>query len=167
MSDYSLQRNEPLVDEFQVRVNLGDTDAAGVIFMISPSTWAQVGFENLMRSAGLPLEALLPRDHHYPVVNFSIEHHAPLTLGTLLTIRTGVVQVGRRSVKIVTTVNNAETGVLSATATRIVVAKSRTGQPVSAEDLFREVQCGEAALGLESQQASDSKLDEEKKGAVA
>lgn len=138
----------PIVDEFDSRVILSDTDAAGVIYMSSPTAWSQLGFENLLIAAGLPIDQLLARDHHYPVVSFTIEHRAPLELGTPITVRTGVLAVRNRSVEFATTVTNATTGTLSCIATRIAVAKSRSGQQVFAEDLFREIVCNPTDLGL-------------------
>jgi acyl-CoA thioesterase FadM len=138
----------PIVDEFHTRVILSDTDAAGVIYMSSPTAWAQMGFENLLIAAGLPIDELLARDHHYPVVSFTIEHHAALKLSTPITVRTGVLAVRTRSVEFATTITNGHTGILSCTATRIAVAKSRSGERVLAEDMFREIICSRTDLGL-------------------
>jgi acyl-CoA thioesterase FadM len=146
--------DQPIVDSFRSRVILSDTDAAGIIYMTAPAAWAQSGFENLLIAAGLPIEILLGRDHHYPVVSFTIEHHAALTLGTPITVRTGVLAVGNRSVNIVTTITNDRTGILSCTATRIAVAKSRSGEKVLAEDMFRDIICSRSALGLPEREAA-------------
>ena len=147
----------PIVDEFQTRVILSDTDAAGVIYMGSPTAWAQLGFENLLIAAGLPIDVLLARDHHYPVVSFTIEHHAPLKLSTPITVRTGVLAVRSRSIEFATTITNDITGTLACTATRIAVAKSRSGQKVLAEDFFREMVCSRTDLGLQERGAAVAK----------
>lgn len=147
----------PIVDEFQTRVILSDTDAAGVIYMSSPAAWSQLGFENLLIAAGLPIDVLLARDHHYPVVSFTIEHHAPLKLSTPITVRTGVLAVRARSIEFATTITNDHTGILSCTATRIAVAKSRSGEKVVAEDMFREIICSRADLGLQDRDVAQAR----------
>ena len=144
----------PIIDEFQTRVILSDTDAAGVIYMSAPTPWAQRGFENLLTAAGLPIDELLARDHHYPVVSFTIEHQAPLKLSTPITVRTGVLAVRNRSIEFATTITNDHTGILSCIATRIAVAKSRSGEKVVAENLFRDIICSRTDLGLHDRDVS-------------
>lgn len=134
-----------VVDEFQLRVSLTDTDAAGVIYVSSPARWAQVGFENLMRALGHPLEDLLQRDHHYPVVNLTIDHRSPLTLATPITVRTGVTRVGQRSVEVLSLISDQH-GSLCCSVKRVCVAKSRTGKDVTAEAWFKENLCQPSEL---------------------
>jgi YbgC/YbaW family acyl-CoA thioester hydrolase len=138
----------PLTDAFSMRVSLSDTDAARVVYMTAPADWANRGWENLLRAAGLPYEEILPRDLHYPVVSVTVQHSAPLILGTAVTVRTGIVRVGRRSVEVLSTVTDDVAGVLASTIRRVAVAKSRTGQAVEAEPLFHQLLCSEASLAM-------------------
>ena len=86
-----------LTDVFHTHVTLQHTDAVGVLFAASPITWAQLGFENLMRAAGHPLETVLWAETHYPIVKLTIEHQRKLTLGTEICVETYIERVGNRS----------------------------------------------------------------------
>ena len=127
-----------IVDRFNLFVGLQDTDAARVIFAGSPFVWAEVGFENLVRDAGHPLEKLLAQDLHYPTVSIKIDHHRPLTLGMPVEVVSWVAAVGRRSVRTVTEVHDAS-GAAAVTITRTNVAVSRAGLDVQAEQWLREL----------------------------
>jgi acyl-CoA thioesterase FadM len=137
-----------LVDSFETHVIMPDTDAAGVLYHTAPSRWAEVGFENLLRRAGMPLEDVLPRDLHYPVVSVKIDHFSPLALGRRVTVKTGVVRIGKRSVEVLAVVTD-ETGKLACTVRRVAVAKSRSGQEVVAEPVLAQIACSEQDLGLQ------------------
>jgi len=136
----------PVFDEYRRCIDLTDTDAAGVVFISSPTRWSQAGFENLLRSLGMPLEEVIPRDLHYPFVSLKIDHMAPLTLGRPVVVRTGIVRVGSRSVEVLTTVTDETSGATACTIRRVGVAKSRSGAEVEAEQIFRDIVCEEAQL---------------------
>jgi YbgC/YbaW family acyl-CoA thioester hydrolase len=139
----------PPIDEFSFHINLRDTDAAGVVFNAAPALWAEIGIENLLRSVGMPLEDVLSRDLHYPVVSVKIDHFQPARLGQRVSICTAVVSVGRRSVEMLSIVSDSR-GELVCTVRRVLVAKSRSGQPVEAEPWLRNILCEEGALSERS-----------------
>lgn len=126
-------------DQFDTHVSMPETDAAGVVYATTPADWAQLGMENLLRSVGRPLEDLVGRDLHYPVVNLTIDHSARMGLGTPISVKTWVAHVGNRSVKVRTEVTPSGADGPAATCERTLVARSRTGQPVVAEDFWRQL----------------------------
>lgn len=134
MSDETLS----LVDRFDTHVSLDTTDAAGVIFAGSPIGWSELGFENLWRLAGNPLQEVISRDLHYPTVNVTVDHFRPLRLGDAITVSTWVESVGRRSVRTITEIRN-DRGGLATTVRRVNVAVSRRGDVVEAEPWLRAI----------------------------
>jgi acyl-CoA thioesterase FadM len=147
-------REEVPVDAFLMHVNLRDTDAAGVIFNTVPGLWAEIGIENLHRLVGKPLEQILPRDLHYPIVSVKIDHFKPIRLGDRVVVKTGVVKVGRRSVEMLC-VMSSEDGVKLCQVRRVAVAASRSSREVEAEPWLREIVCDESALDVRRRKDSE------------
>lgn len=133
-------------DEFETFVSMPETDAAGAVYATRPGDWAQMGMENLLRSVSRPLEGLVGRDLHYPVVNLTINHDARMGLGMHIRVRTWVSYVGNRSVKVRTEITPADAQSPAATCVRTLVARSRTGESVVAEGFWRELADGFAAV---------------------
>lgn len=128
-----------LTDVFHTHVTLQHTDAVGVLFAASPITWAQLGFENLMRAAGHPLETVLWAETHYPIVKLTIEHQRKLTLGTEICVETYIERVGNRSVDVRSDVTVSETGDLACCIRRTGVAVGQDGSAVPAEQWMRDL----------------------------
>lgn len=121
-----------MVDEFERYVALNDTDAAGVIYAASPSSWFQEGVENLYRAAGHPLEQVLQSAVDYPVVNLTINHRNVLRLGDRVRVVTRATRVGGRSVTFACTVFR-EDGVVAVAMEQTQVAVSNVDRTQKAE----------------------------------
>lgn len=134
-------------DRYATHVSMHHTDAAGVVYIASPSQWAQVGMENLFRAAGHSIEELAKAPVHYPMVRMEINHHGKLRLGDALTVRTFVARVGSRSFTVRSEVALAD-GPVRVTVDFTGVAVGRDGTKPLAEDWLRELYEGAADHGL-------------------
>jgi acyl-CoA thioesterase FadM len=126
-----------LSDRFTTHVTLQHTDAVGVLFAAAPMTWAQLGFENLLRAAGHPLETVVFGEIHYPIVKLVVEHRRKLVLGTAIGVETYVERVGNRSVEVRSDITIAATGELACFVTRTGVAVGQDSLPAPVEPWMR------------------------------
>jgi acyl-CoA thioesterase FadM len=127
----------PAVDRFTTFVTLQHTDAVGVLFAASPMSWAQLGFENLLRAAGRPLETVLWSDVHYPIAKLQIEHCRRLVVGVEIDVETYVERVGNRSIEFRTDIRVSETGELACFVSRVGVAVAQDHSPATVEPWLR------------------------------
>lgn len=134
-------------DVYTSYVSMHHTDAAGVVYVASPSQWAQIGMENLFRAAGHPIEELGPAPVHYPMVRLEINHRGKLRLGDALTVRTFVARVGSRSVTVRSEIALAS-GPVRIVVDLTAVAVGRDGSKPHAENWLRELYEGAEHNGL-------------------
>ena len=123
-------------DEYLTHVELGETDAFGVIFWGSPIRWTQRGYENLARAAGHPIEQMLHMDHDHPVVNTNITYQRPLRLGDRIRVRTDIAKVGNRSFHVCCRIYGPSDE-LAVEVMCVHVAASRTRSPAKLDDWVR------------------------------
>lgn len=136
-------------DQYDSYVSMHHTDAAGVVYIGAPITWAQVGVENLFRAAGHSIESLKGAEIHYPMVRQVISHKKPLYLGDPVTVTTWVGRVGSRSYSLVTEVSVPD-GAVHVAVELTGVAKGRDGSKPGVEDWIRDLHTEALAHGLAS-----------------
>src|SRR5918912_3710644 len=84
--------------EHRRRVRFQDTDPAGIVFFANIFVYCHEAFEEMLRDAGLPLEAIIAsREQVLRLVHADADFERPLRVGVLVTIRTSVASVGERS----------------------------------------------------------------------
>jgi YbgC/YbaW family acyl-CoA thioester hydrolase len=116
------------VDRYSTHLPLAYTDAFGVLYWGAPVGWAQVGYENLMRKVGHPIEEMLDQDWDIPVANTTIDYVLPLHLGDPVVVETVISEIGNRSIKMESRILDAE-GRLALRIARVHVAAKRAGGP--------------------------------------
>ena len=134
-------------DEYDAYVSMHHTDAAGVVYVGAPIAWAQIGLENLFRSAGHSIESLKVANVHYPMVRQVINHARSLALGDPVKVTTWVGKVGSRSYTVVTEIAGAS-GDVHVTIELTGVAKGRDGSKPPVEDWIRDLHAEAVTSGL-------------------
>ena len=86
------------------RVSYGDTDQMGVVYYGNYLEFFERARTEMLRSAGLPYAELERRGWFLMVIEAHCRYHAPAYYDDLLTFRSGVAEVSRVKIKIVTQV---------------------------------------------------------------
>ena len=86
------------------RVSYGDTDQMGVVYYGNYLEFFERARTEMLRSAGLPYAELERRGWFLMVIEAHCRYHAPAHYDDLLTFRSGVAEVSRVKIKIVTQV---------------------------------------------------------------
>ena len=86
------------------RVSYGDTDQMGVVYYGNYLEFFERARTEMLRSAGLPYAELERRGWFLMVIEAHCRYHAPARYDDLLTFRSGVAEVSRVKIKIVTQV---------------------------------------------------------------
>jgi acyl-CoA thioester hydrolase len=128
--------SERVIDRFSTYVGLAQTDAFEMIYWAAVTEWVELGYENILRTVGHPMDEFLKADWDTPVVNVNIDYRRPLRLGQQITIETEVVAVGNRSFRTETRVLAADGGI-SVRVARTMVATRRNGAPASLPDWIK------------------------------
>ncbi len=84
--------------EKEVRVRLTETDALGVVYYGHYYTYFDLCRLELLRELGITLRSLKKRDLGFVAARSSCRYHSSASFDDLLTLRVGVVSVGRTSV---------------------------------------------------------------------
>jgi acyl-CoA thioester hydrolase len=128
--------SERVIDRFSTYVGLAQTDAFEMIYWAAVTEWVELGYENILRTIGHPMDEILKGDWDTPVVNVTIDYRRPLRLGQKITVETEVVAVGNRSFRTETRVFAAD-GDVSVRIGRTMVATHRKGGPASLPDWIK------------------------------
>ncbi|MED4602851.1 thioesterase family protein [Paenibacillus validus] len=88
-------------NRFQIRVNFGDTDKAGIVYYPNYFKWFDIAGHQFFRSIGLP-PAELGEKHGIilPLLDVRCTFEKPLYYDDIITIATEVTEVNRRTVKL-------------------------------------------------------------------
>lgn len=85
----------------RVRVIYGDTDAGGIAYYAQYLRWFEIGRTEAIRNKGMAYRELTEQGIHLPVTRAEIRYLSPAKYDDLLTIRTGVGEVGRATLSFV------------------------------------------------------------------
>lgn len=120
------------------RVRFADTDAAGIVFYPNFYVWFDVGTHALLRAAGGALGDAEGRPRWpLPIVESGARFSAPLVLDDEITIRSTVVSVGTRSLRVEHVISRGEREVASGFETRVFIR--RQGAQIVAEPIPAEL----------------------------
>lgn len=87
-------------NQFQMRVNWGDTDKAGIVFYPNYFKWFDIAGHQFFRSIGLP-HTQLEREHVVlPLLDVRCTFENPLYYDDIITIKTQVVEVNHKTIKL-------------------------------------------------------------------
>ena len=109
-----LRRKEIHLHRFALRVRYGDTDQMGVAYYGNYLRWFEIGRAELMRSLGLTYRSIEASGTRLPVVEARCRYLKPARYDDLVAIETGVVALGRASVRFAYRILNQTTGELLA-----------------------------------------------------
>ncbi|AGT32310.1 4-hydroxybenzoyl-CoA thioesterase [Geobacillus genomosp. 3] len=88
-------------NEFQVRVNFGDTDAAGIVYYPNYFKWFDIAGHQFFRSIGLPPAKLMKEQNIIlPLLDVGCTFERPLYYDDIITIKTAVEEVNRKTIKL-------------------------------------------------------------------
>ncbi|ARP43042.1 MULTISPECIES: acyl-CoA thioesterase [Geobacillus] len=88
-------------NEFQVRVNFGDTDAAGIVYYPNYFKWFDIAGHQFFRSIGLPPAKLMKEQNIIlPLLDVGCTFERPLYYDDIITIKTTVEEVSRKTIKL-------------------------------------------------------------------
>lgn len=128
--------SERVIDRFSTYVGLGQTDAFEMIYWAAVTEWVELGYENILRTIGHPMDEILKGDWDTPVVNVNIDYRRPLHLGQHITVETEIAAVGNRSFRTETRIFAAD-GQVSVRILRTMVATRRAGGPAPLPDWIK------------------------------
>jgi YbgC/YbaW family acyl-CoA thioester hydrolase len=84
--------------EHKRRVRFQDTDPAGIVFFANIFVYCHEAFEEMLRDAGLPLDAIIAsREQVLPLAHAEADFKRPFRVGVLATVRASVASIGERS----------------------------------------------------------------------
>ncbi|ABO67248.1 acyl-CoA thioesterase [Geobacillus thermodenitrificans] len=88
-------------NEFQVRVNFGDTDAAGIVYYPNYFKWFDIAGHQFFRSIGLsPAKLMKEQNIILPLLDVGCTFERPLYYDDIITIKTTVEEVSRKTIKL-------------------------------------------------------------------
>lgn len=87
-------------NEIQLRVNFGDTDSAGIVFYPNYFKWFDAAAHQFFRSIGLPTRELRNKQNIVtPLLDVGCTFENPLFDEDVITIKTQVVEINRKTFK--------------------------------------------------------------------
>jgi acyl-CoA thioester hydrolase len=123
--------------ETAIRVRYAETDQMGVVYYGNYFTWFEVGRVELCRQLGFEYKRMETEDDRFIVVaEASCRYKRPARFDDLLTIRTGVTEVQRRTVHFGYEIFND--GELIATGETLHVICDSKGRPKSLPEKYKK-----------------------------
>jgi acyl-CoA thioester hydrolase len=93
-----LTREDP-VHHFALRVRYGDTDQMGMAYYGNYLRWFEIGRAEMMRSLGSSYRSIEEQGIRLPVLEARCRYLKPAHYDDLIAVETGVIDVGRASVR--------------------------------------------------------------------
>ncbi|MBA4603829.1 acyl-CoA thioesterase [Thermoactinomyces mirandus] len=88
-------------NQFQIRVNWGDTDKAGIVYYPNYFKWFDIAGHQFFRSAGLsPAELADKQQIILPLLDARCTFEKPLYYDDIITIKTRVEEIHRKTIKL-------------------------------------------------------------------
>ncbi|KKB36645.1 acyl-CoA thioesterase [Bacillus thermotolerans] len=89
-------------NEFQARVNFGDTDAAGIVYYPNYFKWFDIAGHQFFRSIGLaPASLMKEQNIILPLLDVRCTFERPLYYDDVITIRTTAAEVNNKTIKLI------------------------------------------------------------------
>jgi acyl-CoA thioester hydrolase len=97
-------------NEFQLRVNWGDTDKAGIVYYPNYFKWFDIAGHQFFRSIGLPPSELADKEQIVlPMLDAQCTFENPLYYDDIISIKTIVAEVNRKTIRLNHEVYRGET----------------------------------------------------------
>jgi acyl-CoA thioester hydrolase len=88
-------------NEFQVRINWGDTDKAGIVWYPNYFKWFDMAGHQFFRSIGLsPLKLEEEKNIILPLLDAGCTFEKPLYYDNIITIRTTIDEINRKTIRL-------------------------------------------------------------------
>lgn len=88
-------------NEFQIRVNFGDTDAAGIVYYPNYFKWFDIAGHQFFRSIGLaPSKLTAEQNIILPLLDVRCTFENPLYYDDIITIKTVVAEINNKTIKL-------------------------------------------------------------------
>jgi len=87
------------VHHFAIRVRYGDTDQMGMAYYGNYLRWFEIGRAEMMRSLGSSYRSIEEEGIQLPVIEARCRYLKPARYDDLIAVETGVLEVGRASVR--------------------------------------------------------------------
>lgn len=105
--DWGGDPGERVLRRDRIRVHMGDTDAARVIYFATPYRWREALFTDHLAASGHPLRSLIDDDVMCPSVESGARYLGPVRVDDELDVRLVAVHVGRSSFQLRMDAHNA------------------------------------------------------------
>jgi len=105
---------EGLVHHFAIRVRYGDTDQMGMAYYGNYLRWFEIGRAEMMRSLGTSYRSIEDEGIQLPVLEARCRYLKPARYDDLVAVETGVLEVGRATVRFGYRIVNETSGELLA-----------------------------------------------------
>ncbi|MFC4769416.1 acyl-CoA thioesterase [Effusibacillus consociatus] len=97
-------------NEFQMRVNWGDTDKAGIVYYPNYFKWFDIAGHQFFRSIGLPpSELAVSKQIILPLLDVRCTFEKPLYYDDIITIKTVVSEISNKTIKLNHEVHRGDT----------------------------------------------------------
>lgn len=88
-------------NQFQIRVNWGDTDKAGIVYYPNYFKWFDIAGHQFFRSVGLaPAKLAAEQQIILPLLDARCTFEKPLYYDDIITIQTQVAEINRKTIKL-------------------------------------------------------------------
>ena len=119
---------------FAIRVRYGDTDQMGMAYYGNYLRWFEIGRAEMMRSLGSSYRSIEEAGIQLPVVEARCRYLKPARYDDLIAVETGVLDVGRASVRFGYRIVNESSGELLAHGMTEHCFLGAGGRPVRAPE---------------------------------
>lgn len=88
---------QDLLSTMDLRVAMGDVDAARIIYFVAPQRWQEALFTGWLQETGHPLSDMIADGHAVPTVSCTADYLSPLRLDDRVRLELRAGHVGRSS----------------------------------------------------------------------
>jgi acyl-CoA thioester hydrolase len=128
----------PRTTSLELRVRYAETDKMGVVYHSHYLIWCELGRTDHIREGGMSYREMEDAGIMLAVAEANVRYRAPARYDDLVRVETTLTDVSSRAVTFEYRILNAETGVLLATASTLLVALDSSHRVVKLPAEIRE-----------------------------
>jgi acyl-CoA thioester hydrolase len=128
----------PRTTSLELRVRYAETDRMGVVYHSNYLIWCELGRTDHIREGGMSYREMEEAGVMLAVAEANVRYRAPARYDDLIRVETTLTDVSSRAVTFEYRILNAETGVLLATASTLLVALDSSHRVVKLPAEIRE-----------------------------
>ena len=128
----------PRTTSLELRVRYAETDRMGVVYHSHYLIWCELGRTDHIREGGMSYREMEDAGIMLAVAEANVRYRAPARYDDLVRVETTLTDVSSRAVTFEYRILNAETGVLLATASTLLVALDSSHRVVKLPAEIRE-----------------------------